>query len=53
MIAVIFEARPAPSQKQRYLDLAAALRSDLETIDRFLSIDRALSEQKHHLVNGE
>ncbi len=40
MIAVIFEAWPAPGQKQRYLDLAAALRSDLEKIDGFISIER-------------
>jgi heme-degrading monooxygenase HmoA len=40
MIAVIFEAWPAPGQKQRYLDLAAALRNDLEKIDGFISIER-------------
>ncbi len=40
MIAVIFEAEPAPGRKQHYLDLAAALRKELETIDGFLSIER-------------
>lgn len=40
MIAVIFEVWPAQGQKQRYLDLAAALRSDLEKIDGFISIER-------------
>ena len=40
MIAIIFEAWPAPGEKQHYLDLAAALRSDLEKIDGFLSIER-------------
>jgi len=40
MIAVIFEAWPAPGQKQRYLDLATALRSDLEQIDGFISVER-------------
>lgn len=40
MIAVIFEAEPAPGRKQQYLDLAAALRKELETMDGFLSIER-------------
>ena len=40
MIAVIFEAWPAPGEKQHYLDLAAALKSDLEKIDGFISIER-------------
>jgi heme-degrading monooxygenase HmoA len=40
MIAVIFEVWPKPGQKQRYLDLAAELRSLLETIDGFISIER-------------
>lgn len=46
MIAVIFEAWPAHGQMQRYLDLAAALKSDLSTVDGFLSIERfeSLSE---------
>jgi heme-degrading monooxygenase HmoA len=40
MIAVIFVALPAPGRKQQYLDLAAALRTELETIDGFLSVER-------------
>lgn len=40
MIAVIFEAEPAPGSKQQYLDLAAALRKELETMDGFVSIER-------------
>ncbi|WP_029009077.1 antibiotic biosynthesis monooxygenase family protein [Azospirillum halopraeferens] len=40
MIAVIFEVRPAEGQSDRYLDLAARLRPELETIDGFLSIER-------------
>lgn len=40
MIAVIFEVEPAPGRKQQYLDLAAALRKELETIDGFLSVER-------------
>ncbi len=38
MIAVIFEVMPA--KRERYLDIAAALRPKLETIDGFLSIER-------------
>ena len=46
MIAVIFEVWPAEGRKARYLDLAAALRPELETIDGFVSIERfeSLSE---------
>lgn len=40
MIAVIFEAEPAPGRKQQYLHLAAALRKELDTIDGFLSVER-------------
>ena len=40
MIAVIFEVWPAEGEKQRYLDLAAALRSDLEGMDGFVSVER-------------
>lgn len=40
MIAVIFEVWPAKEEKQHYLDLAAALRSDLEKIDGFISVER-------------
>ncbi len=40
MIAVIFEVWPAEGHTQHYLDLAAALRPELEGIDGFLSIER-------------
>ena len=43
MIAVIFEVFPAPGRKQEYLDLAAALKPDLEKIDGFISIERFAS----------
>lgn len=46
MIAVIFEVWPAEGRKDRYLDLAAALKEDLVLMDGFLSIERfqSLSE---------
>ncbi len=40
MIAVIFEVYPASGQKSRYLELGAALRAELETIDGFISVER-------------
>jgi heme-degrading monooxygenase HmoA len=40
MYAVIFEVEPAPGHEQDYLDLAAELRPQLETIDGFISIER-------------
>ena len=40
MIAVIFEVQPAEGRRQDYLDLAAALRPELEQTDGFLSIER-------------
>ena len=40
MIAVIFEVWPAPGRSHEYFDLAAALKSDLETIDGFISVER-------------
>ena len=40
MIAVIFEVWPAEGERQHYLDLAAALRSDLEGMDGFVSVER-------------
>jgi heme-degrading monooxygenase HmoA len=40
MIAVIFEFTPAPGRTQDYLDLAAALRPELERTDGFVSIER-------------
>lgn len=46
MIAVIFEALPRPEHRQRYLDIAAALKPLLLEIDGFISIERfqSLSE---------
>jgi len=46
MIAVIFEVWPRPDRRQEYLEIAAALRSDLEAIDGFVSVERfeSLSE---------
>ncbi|MBQ5950117.1 antibiotic biosynthesis monooxygenase [Massilia sp. ST3] len=40
MIAVIFEVEPEPAQRQAYLDIAARLREQLESIDGFVSIER-------------
>ncbi len=40
MFAVIFEVEPAAGRQQEYLDLATALRPELEKIDGFISIER-------------
>jgi len=40
MFAVIFEVVPAAGRQQEYLDIAAALRPELEKIDGFISIER-------------
>lgn len=40
MIVVLFEAWPAEGAAGRYLDLAAALRPELDRIDGFVSIER-------------
>jgi heme-degrading monooxygenase HmoA len=40
MIAVIFEVWPAQGRKDEYLEIAAALRTDLDRIDGFISIER-------------
>ena len=40
MIAVIFEVRPAEGRRQEYLDIAAALKPQLERIDGFISVER-------------
>jgi heme-degrading monooxygenase HmoA len=40
MIAVIFEVVPHDSERQAYLDAAAALKPHLERMDGFLSIER-------------
>ena len=43
MMAVIFEVWPASGRKDDYLKLAAALRSEVEKIDGFISIERFTS----------
>ena len=40
MIAVIFEVFPHDGQRQDYLDMAAALKPQLEQADGFISIER-------------
>ncbi|QIB32964.1 antibiotic biosynthesis monooxygenase family protein [Ancylobacter pratisalsi] len=40
MIAVIFEVWPSEGERQRYLDIAAELRSELVLVDGFISIER-------------
>jgi len=46
MFAVIFEVEPAAGREQDYLDLAAALKPELEKIDGFVSIERFASLTK-------
>ena len=40
MIAVLFEAWPAEGRQDHYLDLAASLRPQLDSIEGFISIER-------------
>ena len=40
MIAVIFEVWPADGRKDDYLELAARLKSELERMDGFISVER-------------
>ncbi|NMM43014.1 antibiotic biosynthesis monooxygenase [Rhodospirillaceae bacterium KN72] len=40
MIAIIFEVFPADGQRERYLDIAASIRPELEKIDGFISVER-------------
>lgn len=40
MIAVIFEVQPTDAGKPTYLNLAEALRPELDNIDGFISIER-------------
>jgi heme-degrading monooxygenase HmoA len=40
MIAVIFEVWPASGRKDDYLAIAASLRTELEAIDGFISVER-------------
>lgn len=43
MYAVIFEVRPRAGREQDYLSLAQSLRSELERIDGFISVERFAS----------
>jgi heme-degrading monooxygenase HmoA len=43
MYAVIFEVMPKKERRQDYLDIAAALRPELEKIDGFVSVERFAS----------
>jgi heme-degrading monooxygenase HmoA len=43
MIAVIFEVWPKAARRQDYFELAAGLRSELERIDGFISVERFVS----------
>lgn len=40
MQAVIFEVWPHPDYKDNYLELASAMRKELEQIDGFISVER-------------
>ena len=40
MIGVIFEVWPKPEHKEKYLEMAAELKSTLEAIDGFISVER-------------
>lgn len=50
MYAVIFEVEPRPDGQQAYLDIAAALRPELEKIDGFISVERFASLAKEGKV---
>jgi heme-degrading monooxygenase HmoA len=43
MIAVIFEVWPDPARRQDYFELAAGLRTELERIEGFISVERFVS----------
>lgn len=51
MIAVIFELEPRPGASQRFFELAAELRSELQSIDGFISVERfeSLAKPAHYL----
>lgn len=40
MIAIIFEVEPAEGKQASYLELAAAMRTEVEQIDGFISVER-------------
>ena len=43
MHVVIFEVRPKAGRREDYLEIAGALRSELERIDGFISVERFAS----------
>jgi len=43
MFAVLFEVMLKPERRQEYFDIAASLRSELERIDGFISVERFAS----------
>jgi len=43
MYAVIFEVEPKPGRESDYLEIAAALRPEVEAIDGFISVERFAS----------
>lgn len=51
MIAVIFEVEPRDGATSRYFELATSLRSALESIDGFVSVERfeSLGRPGHYL----
>ena len=52
MIAVIFEVMLEPTEADRYFDLAASLRNELDGADGFISIERFKSmAEKNKLVS--
>ena len=50
MLALFFEVKSKPDSYQRYLDMAAALRPQLEKIDGFIAIDRYRSLAREGVV---
>ena len=40
MIAVIFEVKVAEGRREEYLEIAASLRSQLQQVDGFISVER-------------
>jgi heme-degrading monooxygenase HmoA len=46
MFVVVFEVEPKQGREQDYLDLAAELRPEVETIDGFISVERFQSLAK-------
>jgi len=51
MIAVIFEVTPHQGAADRYFEVAAALKAELEAIDGFLSVERfeSVTRPGHYL----